>query len=139
MKPTDADIEILRAISLFEAVTPNALWDTMPDASDPKKAMERLWSNHFLDRELVHSKPALYRVSAKGRRLLLVTNAQEGGQIAAPRNGIPMDTYTGEKPIYTRPGSDDFLKVPSRRGDSTVEWERPFIICAKVEPVGVRG
>jgi hypothetical protein len=139
MKPTDDDIEILRAISLFEAVTPNTLWDTMPDAADPKKAMERLWSNHYLDRELVHSKPALYCVSAKGRRLLLLANQQGAGEVAAPRTSIPEGCYTGEKAAYTRPGSDDFLKVPSRRGDSTVEWERPFIICAKVEPVGVRG
>jgi hypothetical protein len=79
----------------------------------------------------------LWSITALGR-MALASN-EPAGAVAGPRTGFSADPYTGEKRTHTRPGSDDFLKVPSRRGDSTVEWERPFIICAKVEPVGVRG
>jgi hypothetical protein len=101
-------------------------------------SLVRTHVNNCIERHLAHNVNTPGQVGAAyawGMR----PDSRKLGNVAQPRNGIPTGRYTGEKPIYTRPGSDDFLKLPSRRGDSTVEWERPFIISGRVEPVGVRG
>lgn len=44
---------------------------------------------------------------------------------AKPRTAAPKDTYI-PKPIVTRPGSQDFLACPSRRGSQLVEHRLPI-------------
>jgi hypothetical protein len=135
---TDELTSILRALVILRPVTPGEFEDLHPHLGDAKANLQSLGKLGYLDSTYRPSLAMLWEINSKGRRYLAQIDAA-GGQIAGPRNGIPEGRYTGEKRTHTRPGSDDFLKLPSRRGDSTVEWERPFIISGRVEPVGVRG
>lgn len=129
---------ILRAMAVLRPITVTEMEQLFSHLGDCKSCIGALGKAGYLDSMYRPSLATLWSINSKGKRYLAQLNAA-GGQIAGPREGIPKDPYTGEKPIQTRPGSDDFLKVPSRRGDEVKEWERPYLICAKVEPVGVRG
>lgn len=60
--------------------------------------------------------------------------------VAQPRQAVSTATYTGEKPIVTRPGAMDFLTKPSLHAGEPIERKRPAIICpANVAPVGMHG
>ncbi len=131
---TTKDLDLLRAISMNGAVTAAELQATMPALGDPRTPMERLWRNHFLDRDLdAPSKPAIYTVAAKGRRALMrAQSAAALGDMPTPRTSPPSQPYQPPAQQYTRPGSGDAFELPSLSpSGERIARKKPALIGGK--------
>jgi hypothetical protein len=132
MKPTEKDIAILRAFSIGGALTTNELAAQIKAERDQMKtACERLYSFSYLNREWVGvGKQSIYTLASKGRNLLKKLEPKTVGEMPAQRSAPSREPYS-PKPIVTRPGSQDFLKCPSRRGDSLVAHALPLSLAGR--------
>lgn len=137
MKPTDADIAILRAF-VHRNFKRADLTRLHPELGDVGRNLERLYGQCYLNREVPScNEGAVYALAPRGMRLLSRMDREAPmGEIAGPRQYDRMhaEVYTGERANVARPGALDFLKAPSMQGGSTVEWKRPTLIGAAPEP-----
>jgi hypothetical protein len=95
-----------------------------------KAPCEKLATNMYLNAERLHPKPSIYTITSKGKRMLAEVDAPPVGKggMPGPKFEPSRETYK-PKPIVTRPGSDDHLRHPSRRGDERVPHSLPLTLA----------
>lgn len=95
------------------------------DREGIKLACERMYGHGYLNVDRDGNKASIYDISRKGRNLL-AKQGNGSGQIPGPRRPVSTEPWVPPPPFISRAGAQDFLKHPSRRGDTFVEHKLPI-------------
>ena len=121
-------IATLRFIAQQDYVTNRELAERLRVSIDTaKRRMNNLHHQGFIESHgYTRGTSVKYSVTAKGLSFLRSVDRQpEVGNFPAPREPISQERYI-PKPINTRPGSEAFLAIPSRRGAELVPHALPM-------------